>query len=224
MSFARYALLAATLATGACSTAAQRQAATMDNGLVAARQQRDACYSQAMGDPIVGRVLNYIVTGSDDPQKLVKMSDQRFTDDHARQDLIEAHKRVLPCRNIEKAQFGAVDPAYGQVLALTHDAQDSVLLALLNNQINVGQANQRLLEIDRASDGAWEEASASITQRLGNAHTAEMQQRQSAALAMQQFSYQQQQLANQQRLLNGLNRPTTTRCQAYGNTINCNSF
>jgi hypothetical protein len=48
------------------------------------------------------------------------------------------------------------------------------------------------------------------------AQQAELQQRAAAAMALQQWSYQQQ-------VLNSLNRPTSTNCSVTSGYINCQS-
>ena len=67
-------------------------------------------------------------------------------------------------------------------------------------------------------------AAQQIDGQLQNQHAHEVQQRQRAAAALQQWSYQQQVLANQRAAVNAMNAPKTINCQYVGNTAQCQQF
>jgi hypothetical protein len=210
-------VLAVCAALAACATDAQKQAETMQSGLEAARQGESACLAQLRGTPAVARVLTVLALDEDDPAKLHKLSDPRTADDDLRRDLVEAHQAVLPCRSTLKNGLAAVHPSYVEVASATFAAQDRVLLGLLNGQLTIGAANEGFLEINRLSRAAWLQTSGALDQQLADAHAAEMQQRAAVAMALQQWSVQQQ-------MVESMNRPTTTNCTAIGNMLNCQPF
>jgi hypothetical protein len=67
------------------------------------------------------------------------------------------------------------------------------------------------------------QAGQQIDTQLQDQHQSEIAQRQQAAAAIQQWSYQQQLLANQQAAINAANRPVMTNCTYTGTTANCTS-
>ena len=217
MRSSQFLLLAGCIGVAGCATQAERQAESMDTILQNAQQAEQSCLAEVKTDPVVNNVLTYLVIDEDDPNKLVKLSDNRYVDTNISDSLIYAQQRVGPCRSLAKSAYGEAHPALAEVASATFAAQDRILLALINGQATFGEANQALLEVDRLSHQAWNETTGMIQQQLASAHAQEMQQRQAAALALQQYSLQQQ-------LINNMNRPTTTHCNAFGNTLNCNTF
>lgn len=216
MPLARCAVLAATLALVACSTTAERPVATLAERLRLAHQEQDACYDGLRGDPALVRVLAYSVVDADDPEKAKKINDRRTVTAPMRRDLVEVRRATNACRALAKDRFGAVDPAYVEVLTLTHDAEDGILLAMLNRRLRVGAANQRLLRVDELSDAAWEATTSVLTERPDDTPAAAALRREVAASAVRR-------LAEERKALEGLRGVKGGACRLAGAEIDCGS-
>jgi hypothetical protein len=70
----------------------------------------------------------------------------------------------------------------------------------------------------------WLHAAAQIDAQLQNSHVFEVEQRQCAAAAFQDWSAQQQALANQRQAVSAASGPRTINCQYIGNTAQCRSY
>ena len=90
--------------------------------------------------------------------------------------------------------------------------------------MTIGEYNtaKRARNMEEASD--YRRVENQINKRLDQSHEAEMANRRAAAQSLQQWSYQQQLLHQNQQMINSINRRTYTNCNYYGNTIRCTSF
>jgi hypothetical protein len=95
---------------------------------------------------------------------------------------------------------------------------------MTSGKLTWGQFNQGRRDITTQTQGKLVQANMQIGSQLQNQHQYEVQQRQRAAEAFAQWSYQQQQLNQQQQMINAVNRPRTINCDYFGNTAQCNSF
>jgi hypothetical protein len=67
-------------------------------------------------------------------------------------------------------------------------------------------------------------AGESIQRGLQQSHNAEVQRRQAASVALQNWAYQQQVLQQNQQMINTMNQPRTMNCQYVGAMLNCSTF
>jgi hypothetical protein len=63
-----------------------------------------------------------------------------------------------------------------------------------------------------------------MTAELQQEHQAEMAQRQAVASAFAQAAHNFAEQHNQQQMINAINRPRTTDCNSFGNSVSCTSY
>jgi hypothetical protein len=218
VSLSRCALLGLALALSACSaarTTQERPAVSLAKGLRAAGEAQGACYAGLRADPATARVVAYTVVGPGDSALARKTRDRRKVSDEMLHDLVQVRRATEACRALARERFGAIDPAYVEVLTTTQEAEDSILLGMLNRRIRVGEANRRFLELDKLSDAAFEATTASLTPRPDDTPAAVALRRDVAAAAVRRLAEERQAL---ERL-----RETRTAgsCKASGPGVDC---
>jgi hypothetical protein len=110
-----------------------------------------------------------------------------------------------------------------------YNSMDEIYLKLLKDEITIGQANEAKVKVLMEAKVSWSKETAELNERLQNSHNQEVNNAQRRAeifmpYLMQQQLIQQQQQQNfyqqqMQQIIN--NRPINTRCNTYGNTIDC---
>jgi len=132
-----------------------------------------------------------------------------------------------------KCRQAAMQPLNGlphQIVQIQYyNLMDDVFLKLLKDEITIGQANEAKIKINIESLTNWRKVNEDLGARLQNSHNQEVNNAQRRAeifmpYLMQQQLIQQQQQQNfyqqQMQQINN-NRPINTRCNTYGNTIDC---
>ena len=102
-------------------------------------------------------------------------------------------------------------------------AQDKLWAEAVTGRLTWGQINQGRKDLGTQLQANGTRAEMQVAAQLQNQHAFEVQQRQQAAAAFQQWTHQQQVLANQQQAINAMNAPRTINCQYAGNTAQCQS-
>jgi hypothetical protein len=109
-------------------------------------------------------------------------------------------------------------------LVQSFSEKDKVYTDFVDGRMTWGQFNQSLKDIGEKTQVAGMRAANQIDANLQNQHAFEIEQRQRAAAAFQQWAYQQQVLANQRAAIAAANRPVTINCNYAGATAQCTSF
>jgi hypothetical protein len=204
----------------ACATQAQKQAQNLVNQLKYAQTEALTCTATIEKSDVYKRADQFLIMKPNDPDAIKKMTIDRFATDSEKDDLLQVHSLASVCRkqmleNLEKAH-----PDYAALMASFAAQNDEILVHIMKSEITLGKANEAKNKLFPEVEIEWNAVSKNITQQLDNAHQYELQSRQRAAAAMQQWSYQQQ-------VINSLNRPPApvmTNCQQFGNSINCQSY
>ena len=103
-------------------------------------------------------------------------------------------------------------------------AGDKLWVEAVSGQLTWAQFNQGRRDLTTEAATKMARADSQINAGLQNQHAIEIEQRQRAAAAFQQWSYQQQVLQQQQQIINVINRPTTINCNYVGNNAQCASL
>jgi hypothetical protein len=220
VSLSRCALLGVALALAACSTtgtttAPEQPVASLADRLKGAGEAQAACYAGLRADPSTTRVVAYTVVGADDAALARKTRDRRKVSDEMLRDLVQVRRATEACRALARERFAAIDPAYVEVLALTQEAEDSILLGMLNRRLRVGEANRRFLDVDKLSDAAFAATTASLTPRADDAPAAAALRKEAAAAAVRR-------LAEERRALERLREARTAgACRFAGTEVDC---
>lgn len=206
----------------ACATQAQKQAQNLVNQVNYAKTEAEKCISQVQKKDVYTRVDQFLILSPNDPHAIEKMTIDRFATEGEKNDLLQLHSLLFVCRKEYLENLTKAHPDFAAVVANALAQSDENIVHIMKNEMTLGRANEEKNKILSAAQNKWNSVAANITQQLNSAHLSELQNRQRAAAAMQQWSYQQQ-------LLNSLNRPVihapvTTNCHQFGNTINCQSY
>jgi hypothetical protein len=217
------ALVTALLALGGCATAAQHEAAHMQQVSAEGKAAIDLCWMGIEGSP-PQHALRDKMGGNAAATLAMKANTQKATPEEAAQVLVLHQEYVMPCRKIELETAAKLSPVLAAIYASGYARSDANYANLVANKISWGEflterdaiAAQRRTELAAAAQ--------SIDRHLQQAHNAEIQQRQAAAAAFSQWAYQQQVLQQNQQAINAANRPRMTNCQYVGTYLNCTTF
>ena len=206
----------------ACATQAQKQLQNMTSQLNYTTAEAEKCIAQIKKEDVYLRANQFAILDLNDPDAVIKMTIDRFATESEKNDLLQLHSLITVCRKQILENLAKVHPDFTALMAKAFAEGDENLVHIMKNDMTLGEANE--VTNKRLSDfqSEWNSVAKNIAQQLNSAHLSELQDRQRAAAAMQQWSYQQQ-------LINSLNRPVInkpvmTNCQQFGNTVNCQSY
>jgi hypothetical protein len=182
------------------------------------------CRENIANNPQYAPISAKTVLGSDAGDMPLEMLTDKTTASKSEIGLIyKAHKEIQDCRKIALEGLAKVHPiAVGPAIE-AFDEQDKLLVELIGDKITWGTYNQQSKTLAAQTKLKLSQAGQQIDAQLQNQHQAEIAQRQQAAAAIQQWSYQQQVLANQRAAINAVNRPVITNCNYVGTTASCTS-
>ncbi len=210
----------------ACATQAQQQYQQMNNQYLAAFNAMNNCFLPIMKLPVFERLSKRLILENNDPNTVQKLANKDYVTDQEAEDMVNLSIIRKPCHKISIEEFGKVHPEYVVSLARIFTEADADVASAINKERTIGEINRRTLDRVNQWMAEFTQIGQRITANLNQAHQYERQQRQKAVQALQTWSYQQQQLNNQQRMINAINmmRPVTTNCSYVGNSIVCRSF
>lgn len=212
------------LTLAGCATQAQIQYQHMLTQSQNTQEAFTACQKGVQSTEIWARLNRVFIIEANDPNAIRKMGIDRNATEQEKADLLEYRTSMQPCRQRALEGFSKVHQLYVSMLASWFAENDEHLLKLVKDEITVGEAN-RISEKRRGQ--RVKEATgidSQIVQQLQAAHQYEVQNRAAAAAALQQWSFQQQLLQQNQQLINSLQRPAMTNCQFTGNQMHCTTY
>ena len=210
-----------TLLVAACATQAQKQAQIITSQLNYTNAEAEKCIAQIKKEDVYLRVNQFAILDLNDPDAVIKMTIDRFATESEKNDLLQLHSLITGCRKQILENLAKVHPDFTALMAKKFAEADENLVYIMKNDMTLGEANE--VTNKRLSDlqSEWNSVAKNIAQQLESANQSELLNRQRAAAAMQQWSYQQQLLLQNQQLINSVNRPIMTNCNYIGNSINC---
>lgn len=220
-------LAVAALAIGlaGCETAAENEGARLSSVLTKATQDFQACLRRAQALPANQTLASRVdVVTPAAPGMAQRMDERRLAAEDVANVLVVYQQGVEPCRKQVLMAVGTADPSLAAISAQTYTAADENLTRLLRREITIGQYSEAKDRIYRDNAVRWQQATSAIRSNLARSHEAEIAQRQRAAVALQQWTYQQQVLMQQQQVINAMNQPRYTNCQYVGAVLNCATF
>lgn len=212
----------------ACSTRAQQQSSYLQKAYEDAVRKFEACQSvKNLNSDVQYVYKNILIDNSQISQSSNKYellsSSKKITKDE-RQKFITFLDENTKCRVIGIEGLAKVHPSLVTAVINSHRRVDVIYGKLLAGEINIGEFNRELQQNSAQHQKEWDLAINNINSALANDHNYELQSRQQAAAALQNWSLQQQQIYQNQMMLNNLNRPRTTNCNMIGNNVNCTSY
>lgn len=213
--------LALALELGACATGAQREMARMGEAANADAPKVKACFAQATSSP-EGQMMAAKL-GGDPPALTAQVNPQKASPEEVQQ-VLSYHQQLAPCRKMMLEGFSHINPALVPPVANSFARSDSNYAKLVTQKSTWGEFAIEASAIARDRQSEVSAIARTIDQGLAQSHNAEVSQRQAAAAALQNWSYQQQVLQQNQQAINAANRPRMTNCQYVGTYLNCTTF
>ncbi len=207
------------LLAGGCATQAQREYQRMELAAKTAAEENKACwakaYSSEQWSALKGKLPDFQDNG---PPPMSLLIDRTKPTDAESAMLLSFHQEyVTPCRKLALNDIGKVHPSLTAVLAEAYANSDADYAKLVQRQESWGEFAQAYSQQKQRFTAALQNAGGKIQQQLNAEHRYEIQQRQAAAAALSNWAYQQQVIA-------AMNRPVTTNCSRFYNTVNCTSY
>jgi hypothetical protein len=205
-----------------CATQAQLRSDAMKQAFDDGVAKNRACRAAMKANTSVVFTFNNILIENDNsPNKYTLLSSNQKLNKEMQQHFINYLNENSKCRALSIENASKVHSALVIPILESQRRGDNLAAKLLSNEITIGEFNRGFQDSRSQFDREFRSTQAEIDRELQNNHNYEMQSRQRAALIMQNWSIQQQQLYQNQMLYNNLNRPVTTNCSVIGNFINC---
>lgn len=208
-----------------CATQAQKLSQQMTKTFDETSQKSAECYQKAEAtNHDAYSVTKEILLSQNDPKALQKMSINGYLTESEKENILVVRELESNCRVIALEGMAYVHPNYVAYLSKWYAKADENTLSLIQNKIAIGEYNTIEHKDIAVRREKFNEVVANINQQLNQSHSYQLSQRQAAARSLQQWSYQQQQLQQNQQMINSINRPTTTNCRYVGSNISCTSY
>ena len=182
------------------------------------------CFDSISENPKYAPIASKTYLGKDINITLQMLNDKTSPNKQEISLLYAYHGEMQDCRKIVLDGVSKMHPLYMLTLVESYAAADKLWADTTAGRLSWGQFNEGRKDLNTRYQARITQADAQVVSQLQNQHQVEVEQRQRAAAALQQWSYQQQALANQQQAINAINQPRTINCSYMGNTAQCNSF
>ena len=216
-------LYLACLIVAGCATHAQRQYQQLETQYRAAFSSMNSCFETLRETSVMQRLNEIFIVDTNDPRTVEKLALRSHVTEQEAQDIVKFSVMRRPCYKIALEEFGQVHPEYVASLATVFAEADADLAKAINNELTIGEINQR--SIDRVN--RWQAEFLSIGQRiatqLNQAHQYEVQQR---AVGLQRMGAGLQQMGQG---LQPVQQPqsypqSTIITRPDGRTVHCTSW
>ncbi len=208
-----------------CATQAQKLSQQMTKTFDETSLKSAECYQKAEAtNHDAYSLTEEILLSQNDPKALQKMLINGYLTESEKEDILVVRELESNCRVIALEGMANVHPNYVAYLSKWYAKADENTLALIQNKISIGEYNTIEHKDIAVRREKFNEVVTNINQQLNQSHGYQLSQRQAAARSLQQWSYQQQQLQQNQQMINSINRPTTTNCRYVGSNISCTSY
>jgi hypothetical protein len=205
-----------------CASQAQLRSNAMQQAFDDALTKNRACRdSMKLNTSVIFAFNNFLIENDNSQNKYTLLSSNQKLNKDMQQHFINFLNENSKCRGLAIENASKVHAALVIPIVERQRRNDNLGARLLSSEITIGEFNRGLQDSASQYDRDFRLAQSEIDRELQNSHNYEMQSRQRAALIMQNWSIQQQQLYQNQMLYNNLNRPVTTNCSVIGNFVNC---
>lgn len=204
-----------------CQTAAQKRAEGITAHLANLGNVFKACQEPVINNTKYSRVIGNLYMDFTTSPSLDMLNNKDYPSNDDVAALYSIHEELQPCRNILIQGLGSIHPAL-VVFSAEHYARfDGNYLKLVNKEVTWGEANQWRLTHKQWMLAEMNKIENQIDTEIQNSHQFELQQRQAANAAWQQYS---QQWLKQHSFVYGKRPPRTTTCQFVGHMLQCSEM
>jgi len=208
--------------TSGCSTGAQIEGARMINANKEKGDQVSACLGEVYSKPDYAHLETKLyLKGFQFP--LQYLTDPSKPNKPEITDLYKLYNELQSCRKMALDGAATVHPLLVAALVDYYSEEDRSWIDAVKGNLTWGNFNEARRSAMNQFQDRTTQANMQVGAQLQNQHQFELQQRQQAVAAMQQWAYQQKQFYQNQQAINALNRPRTINCNYYGDTATCNS-
>jgi hypothetical protein len=219
------ALVIVLFALGGCATQAQSEYERMGQAAAKAKANGQACLRQLTASAEYQEVGPLLPPFDGTLPSIELRNNRSVPSPDQSQTLMRLYNgHIRPCRDAATADISAVHPAYASVNTEVNAVWDEGYAKLTNREVTWGAFAAFDAALTAEQRKRISEASQRIVGNLQTQHAGEIQQRQAAAAAFQQFAYQQQVILQNQQMINAMNQPRMTNCQYVGTYLNCTTF
>ena len=145
---------------------------------------------------------------------MAQLADDHYATEEEAKLLAAFHDEIDTCRRPNFEKIANVAPSVGVILTDVVIDADEITLQVIKRQITWGEANHKIQVGNSAAEKKILAAFQELDRELTASHQAELAQRQQALDALAQWAQQQQ-------MINAINRPITTSCTHMGQVTNC---
>jgi hypothetical protein len=208
---------------GGCTTAAQRQLATINTEASETQKNYKSCIADVAANSEFARILKHVpIDGG--PATLEQKADQSFATAQEAKVVLAWRADFGDCRQALNTAEQSFAPTLMPALLEAQNASDSVWVKVVHRELNWGGALQQLADIQTTIREKSQQVGKEMTAELQQEHQAEMAQRHAVASAFAQAAHNFAEQQNQQQMINAINRPRTTDCNGFGYSVSCTSY
>jgi citrate lyase beta subunit len=212
----KYAIIALIcIAVASCATQAQKQSQIISDAGELAGAELTICVSAAGNDPAISALRANMPDNANDLTLSQQTNASKATDEEIAMIYIR-HEKLQVCRNKYIAAISPVMPGIANAMVEVYTKTDKELIRLVKKEISWGDYVVARRDIATAGRTTVTAEGQRIDDALRQSHNGEMAERQAAAENFAAYIQTQQ-------MINAMNRPVTTQCTRFGNTVNCTS-
>jgi hypothetical protein len=205
------------LAMAGCATAAQRQGEQIKTGLGAAEAEMKACVAAMNNDPSYAGLQQHFPFNDIRQATLAQMTDDSLVSSSDVALMSSRRSIIIGCESKLEETLSRVLPPLVPIIVETRTEQDNNLLDLVKHKASWGAYVVRSQAIIASQAAKMQAVFHQVDAELAAANQQELAQRQAAAAAYSQYMQTQQ-------IINNANRPVTTNCNRFGNSVNCTTY
>jgi hypothetical protein len=196
-----------------CATAAQRQYQAMVSNDRSAVQDLQACAAAVYNSPEFTPLRRHVPYKATDAT-LEQLSDNSFASDEEVRIILAVHPELQSCRKQAFDRIAQSTPTLVPImLGVVTKGEDS-LIDLIPKKQSWGAHVRQVRDTTIEGSAELQAEARRIVAGLQQSHEAEIAERQRATEALAQWAQTQQ-------VINAINRPVITNCNAFGSMVNC---
>lgn len=210
----RLVVIISVLVLGSCATAAQRQAVQSRDGLRMVTAEYKACAVAVRNSPEYAPLLPHMSDPDSGQPTMAQLTDGSTPTAQEASLVASFYDATTPCRSTALHGLSVVRPDLAPIVASAYTTRAAATALLVQRKITWGEAAQRAQVRVSALRQALEDADHQWLTELRAENREELAQRQAAGAALANWAQQQQ-------MINAINRPVITNCNQWGSTVNC---
>jgi len=197
-------------------------------GILKESEAASAACSKTLSETDAGRIVygEIISFNQSSPNRYELMSSKSKLSSEQKNALRTFLQGISQCRQLSLDGYMKVDMRLANASAMYSNKMDAVYLALLDDKFTIGDANVAHAKATQEANNDFAAIQADdVARRQRNAAIMmPLLMQQNAINAQNQQNFYNQQMLNIRRNTPTYRPPVNTRCQAFGNQINCTSY